>query len=146
MSITVISWVCISGGVSCLFAILARAPAFFLGASFDGWIAGVFYAIFAALSLFIGKGLLELREEARVLAIGWFGFWLVHGSLVTLVPSLRQRMFELQRAMVQNQKSQLPFDQGMVMNVSFALTVIMVAAAIWFLIRNRAAFGQAETA
>ena len=144
MSITIIAWVCISGGVSCLFAILARAPAVLFAASFNGWTAGVIYALLAAVSLFIGKGLLDLREEARVLAIGWFGFWLVHGSLVTLVPSLRERMFELQRAMVQNQKTHLPFDQGMMMNVSFAFTVIMVAAAIWFLTRNRAAFGQAQ--
>ena len=146
ISITIIAWVFISGGVSFLFAILARAPAFLLGVSFSGWTAGVFYAVFAAVSLFIGKGLLDLREEARVLAIGWSGFWLVHGSLITLVPPLRQRMFELQRAMAQNEKTQLPFDQDVMTNVSFAFTVITVAAAIWFLTRNRAAFGQAETA
>jgi len=146
ISITVIAWACIFGGVSCLFAILARAPAFLLAASFTGWAAGVVYAVFAAVSLFIGKGLLDLREEARVLAIGWFGFWLVHGSLVTLVPPLRERMFELQRAMVLEQKNPNPFDEGMLMNVSFGITVIMGAVAIWFLIRNRAAFGRAETA
>jgi hypothetical protein len=131
--------------VSCLFAILTRVPAFLLGASFNGWSAGVIYAIFAAVSLFVGKGLLDLREEARILAIGWCGFWLVHGSLVTLVPPLRQRMLELQRAMVVDQKTPTPFDPSMWTNVSFALTVIMVAAAIWFLIRNRAAFVGAET-
>jgi hypothetical protein len=55
-------------------------------------------------------------------------------------------MFELQRAMVLEQKSPNPFDEGMLMNVSFGLTLIMGAAAIWFLIRNRAAFGQTESA
>jgi hypothetical protein len=145
LSITIIGVVCIFGGVSCLFAILARVPAFLFGVSFSGWSAGVIYAVFAAVSLFIGKGLLDLREEARILAIGWFGFWLVHGSLVTLVPPLRQRMLELQRAMAQNQKTPTPFDPGMLTNVSFALTVVMVAAGIWFLIRSRAAFGQTET-
>jgi hypothetical protein len=144
MSITIIACACIFGGVSCLFAILARAPAFVFGASFNGWAAGVIYAIFAAVSLFIGKGLLDLREEARILAIGWSAFWLVHGSAVTLVPSLRQRMFELQRAMVPNQQTPTPFDEGMLMNVSFAVTVIVIAVAIWFLIRNRAAFVGAE--
>ena len=144
LSITIIAWAFIFGGVSCLFAILARAPAFLFGASFNGWTAGVIYALFAAVSLFIGKGLLDLREEARILAMGWCGFWLVHGSLVTLVPSLRQRMHELQRAMLQNQKNPMPFDQGMLTNVSFALTVIMVAVAIWLLIRNRAAFAGSE--
>jgi hypothetical protein len=144
ISITFIAFACIFGGVSCLFAILARAPAFLFGASFNGWTAGVIYAVFAAVSLFIGKGLLDLREEARILAIGWCGFWLVHGSLITLVPSLRQRMFELQQAMVPNQKPPIPFDEGTLMNVSFAVTVVVIAAAIWFLIRNRAAFVGAE--
>jgi hypothetical protein len=144
VSITIIAVACIFGGVSSLFAILARAPALLFGTSFNGWTAGVIYALFAAISLFIGKGLLDLREEARILAIGWCGFWLVHGSLVTLVPLLRQRMFELQRAMLQTQKNPTPFDPGMLANVSFAFTVIIVAAAIWFLIRNRAAFVGAE--
>ena len=144
LSITIIAVACIFGGVSCLFAILARAPAFLFGASFNGWSGGVIYAIFAAVSLFIGKGLLDLREEARILAIGWCGFWLVHGSLVTLVPPLRHRMLDAQRAMLQSQGTPSPFDTGMLANVSFAFTVIMVAAAIWFLIRNRAAFAGAE--
>jgi hypothetical protein len=144
MSITIIAVAFIFGGVSCLLAILTRVPTFLFGTSFTGWAAGVVYAIFAAVSLFIGKGLLDLREEARILAIGWCGFWLVHGSLVTLVPPLRQRMFELQRAMLQNQKPPTPFDFGMLANVSFAFTVTMIAAAIWFLIRNRAAFAGTE--
>jgi hypothetical protein len=136
----------IIGGVSCVFAILTRSPAFLFGALFNGWIAGVIYAVFGALSLFIGKGLLDLREEARVLAIGWFGFSFVHGSLIMLVPSLRQRMFELQRGIAQNQKTPIPFDQGMFLNVTFAFSLIVVASAIWFLIRDRAAFGRAENA
>jgi hypothetical protein len=144
ISITFIAFACIFGGVSCLFAILARAPAFLFGASFNGWTAGVIYAVFAAVSLFIGKGLLDLREEARILAIGWCGFWLVHASLVTLVPPLRQRMLELQRAMVATDKTPTPFDPGMLTNLGFAFTVTMAAAAIWFLIRNRAAFVGAE--
>lgn len=144
LSITIIAWASILGGASCVFAILARAPAFLFGATFNGWTAGVIYAVFGALSLFIGKGLLDLREEARVLAIGWFGFSFVHGSLIMLVPSLRQRMFELQRAIAQNQKTPIAFDQGMFMNVTFAFSAIVAASAIWFLIRNRAAFGRAE--
>jgi hypothetical protein len=146
LSITVIAWMSIIGGVSCVFAILTRSPAFLFGALFNGWIAGVIYAVFGALSLFIGKGLLDLREEARVLAIGWFGFSFVHGSLIMLVPSLRQRMFELQRGIAQNQKTPIPFDQGMFLNVTFAFSLIVVASAIWFLIRDRAAFGRAENA
>jgi hypothetical protein len=145
LSITIIAFGCILGGVSFLFAILARVPAYLFGMSFNTWIAGVIYAIFAALSMFIGKGLLELREETRILAIGWCGFWLVHGSLVTLVPPLRQRMLELQLATLAKENTPMPFDPGLLTNLSFAFTVILAAGAIWFLIRNRAAFVGMET-
>jgi hypothetical protein len=144
LSITIIGWVCIVGSASLLLWIPTRLPVFLFGAIFKGWIAGVIYALFAALSLYIGKGLLDLRERARILAIAWFGFGLVHGTVVTLVPPLRQRMLELQRTLAQNQPSPIPFDQGTMMYVTVAFTAIMVTTAIWFLIRNRAAFVRAE--
>jgi hypothetical protein len=124
--------------------LVARQPAFLFGAIFTGWSAGVFYAFFAALSIYIGKGLLDLRERARIAAIAWFGFSLVHLSFITLVPSVRQRMLELQRTLVQNQPQPIPFDQGMMTNVMLAFTAILVVTAVWFLIRNRAAFARAE--
>jgi hypothetical protein len=145
LSITIIAWALIVGAASCLFCILTSLPAFFFGAIFNGWMAGLIYAFFGALSLYMGKGLLDLRERARVVAIGWFGFWFAHSSLVTLVPPLRQRMLDLQRTLPQNQKTPIPFDQGMLMNVTFGVTAILVASAIWFLMRNRAAFVRAES-
>jgi hypothetical protein len=146
LSITIIAWVSLVGGASCVFGSLTRIPAFLFGATFNGWAAGVIYAVFGALSLYIGKGLLELREEARILAIGWFGFSFVHAGLVTLVPSLRHRLLESQAALTQNQANPIPFDQGAMMNWIFAFAAIVAATAIWFLIRNRAAFGQTESA
>lgn len=146
LSITVIAWACIIGAASCLFSILTHTPAFLFGAIFNGWIAGVFYAFFGALSLYIGKGLLDLRERARVVAIWWFGFSIVHLSIVSLVPSLRERMLELQRTLAQNQKYPTALDQSMLTNVVLAFVVILAASAIWFLIRNRAAFVRAENA
>ena len=144
LSITVIAVANIVGGASILIAILTRSPLFLFGAILHGWIAGVIYAVFAALSLFIGKGLLELREEARLLAIGWFGFSLVHMSVVTLVPAVRQRMLDFQLSLAPNQPEPIPFEPGMLMNVSFVVAAIVAAIGIWFLIRNRAAFVPAE--
>jgi hypothetical protein len=146
LSITIIGWLCLVGIVSCLFMMLTRMPVFLFGAVFYGWIAGIIYALFGVLSLYIGKGLLDLRERARILAIGWFGFSFVHMSVVTLVPPVRQRMFELQRTLERDQPHPIPFDRGMLANATFAFMAITIAAAIWFLIRNRAAFVRAQTA
>ena len=144
MSITVIAWWSIIGVPSCLVLMLTRTPVFLFGAIFTGWTAAVIYAFFGAVLLYIGKGLLDLRERARVLAIAWFGFGFVHTCLVTLVPSLRQRMLELQRGLEKNQPNPFPFDQGMMANVILAFVAILVGTAIWLLIRNRAAFVRAE--
>jgi hypothetical protein len=140
LSITIIGWWIIVGSVSCLFLILARMPVFLFGAIFNGWTAGVIYLLLGALSVYIGKGLLDLRERVRILAIAWFAFSFVQLSLVTLVPSLRQRMLAMQRGFEQNQPNPIPFDQSMMANVILAFIGILVAIAIWFLMRDRAAF------
>ena len=146
MSISVIAWMNIVGGASCLLPVVTGTPAFLFGVVFNGWIARVIYAVFAALTLYIGKGLLDLREEVRLLAIGWFAFTLVHLSLITLVPPLRQRMLDLQRTLVQNQPNPIAFDPGTLMNVMLVVAAIVAAGSIFFLIRNRAAFARAESA
>jgi len=146
MSITVIAWLSILGGVSGLYGLLTRTPTFLFGAIINGWIAAAIYAFYGAVSLYIGKGLLDLRERARVVAIGWFGFSFVHMSIVTLVPSLRQGMLEFQRTLVPNQTKPIAFDEGMLVNMGLAFAAIMAGGAIWFLIRNRAAFVRAESA
>lgn len=146
VSITIIAWISLFGGVSTVLAILSRQPLFLFGAVLHGWTAGVVYAIYAALSLFIGKGLLDLREEARILGIGWYAFSFVHSAAIVLVPALRQQMVDYQRALIENEQEVAAIAQSMLPNVIFGLAALLSALAIWFLIRNRAAFGRAESA
>ena len=146
LSVTIIAGMTIFGGASCVLAILTRQPLFLFGAVFHGWIAGVVYAIYGALSLFIGKGLLDLREEARILGIGWYGFSFLHSAAIALLPALRQRMFEFQSTLAQNEQEAAVIANSMLPNVVFALAAIVSGVVIWFLIRDRAAFGRAESA
>jgi hypothetical protein len=146
LSISIIAWASIVGGVSILFLILMRTPAFLFGAIFNGWAAGVIYAFFAGVSLYIGKGLLDLQDRARLLAIGWYAFSFVHMGLMTLVPSLRQRVLIMQRTVGQNQKPPVIFDETTFTNVLLGLAALVAAATIWFLVRNRPAFVRTETA
>ena len=143
LSIAVIAWMSIVGGASCVLGILTGTPLFLFGVNFNGWTAGVIYAFLGALSLYIGKGLLDLRERARVLAIVWFAFSFVHSSLIALVPSLQEGMLELQRGLDQNQPNPIAFDEGGMLSLIFAFGAIVAAAAIWFLIRSRGSFVRA---
>ncbi len=140
LSISIIGWVNVIGGISCLFPILARIPAFMFGVEFTGWSAGVVYAFFGALSIYIGRALLDLRERGRRFAIGWFVFSLVHIGVVTFVPTLRRRMLDMQRRVEESQAQPAPFDAAVFANVTFVLVALMALAAIWFLVRNRGAF------
>lgn len=140
LSISIIAWFSIIGGVSCLMPILMRMPAFLFGVTLTGWTAGVLYAFFGAVSLYFGRGLLELRERARIVAIAWYAFTIVHMSIVTLVPTVRQRMLEMQSDFQVTQASQPPFDMSAFTNVTFAFITVLSAVVIWFLVRNRQAF------
>lgn len=145
LSISIIGWTAIVGGVGCLLWVPIRLPAFLFGVTFTGWAAGVIYGLFGALSLYIGKGLLDLRERARLLAIGWFVFGFLHMCVVTLVPSVRERMLEMQRTFTLGQQNPMPLDQSVMMYMTVGFSTVLAAAAIYFLIRNRAAFGRADT-
>jgi hypothetical protein len=142
-SITIIAWMIIATGLSCVFAILADAPLFLLGATLTGSIAAISYAVFGAVSFFIAKGLLELREEARILGIGWSGLTSAHAALITLVPPLRERLLAMQRAMTPPNADPVSFDVTNLVNLSFGVSAVLGAVAIWFLIRNRDVFGRA---
>ena len=72
MSITVIAWALIVGTASCLVLVLTRTPVFLFGAIFNGWIAGVIYALFGALSLTSGR-------VCSIYGSG-LGFWRSGGS------------------------------------------------------------------
>jgi len=145
LSISIMGWAGIVGAVGCFLWVPIRLPAFLFGVAFTGWTAGMIYGIFGALSLYIGKGLLDLREGARLLGIGWFVFGFVHMGVVTLVPSVRQRMFEVQRTFELNQQNPMPLDQGVLMYMTVGVSTVLAAAAIYFLIRNRAAFARANS-
>ncbi|HEU4996743.1 MAG TPA: hypothetical protein VFT29_18130 [Gemmatimonadaceae bacterium] len=140
MSVTIIAWANIVGGISSLFPIIARLPAFLAGLTLTGWAAGVLYAFFGAIGIYIGRGLLELRERARLLAIGWFVVSLIHMAVVTFVPVVRGRMLEMQKSIAGPQAQASPFDTAVFTKVMFGFVAVLAVTAIWFLIRNRAAF------
>jgi hypothetical protein len=140
LSITVLAWLSIIGGASCLLPIAMRMPAFVAGLTFTGWAAGITYALFGAVSLYIGRGLLDLRERARIAAIGWFLFGLVHATVMTLVPSMRARMLAAQRSMAPNPGESPPFNGAAFTTATLVVAALFAVAAIWFLVRHRSAF------
>ena len=145
VAITVIAVSMFVSSATCVVPLLMRAPGFVLGAVINGWLASIFYAALAALAFYIGKGLLELRERARLLAMGWFIVWFLHSWLISAVPFLRRRL-ELQTPLPRNPETVMPFDPSLILNASLVAIALTTAAAIWFLSRDRDAFVRAENA
>lgn len=151
LTVTFIAAAMLLGGVTSFFPIPTARPSVFLfGAIVTGWGARVIYAISGAISLYIGKGLLDLKERARVAAVGWFGLWFVHLCLMTLVPPFRRRLLEMQlemqRDLLQAQQAAGQFDVAGLLNVSLIVSTILLAVTITILVRNRAVFLRAENA
>ena len=145
IGVAFVAWIVISGGVFTAAGLLSQAPAFLLGMTLTGWSAGIFYSFFTAASVYIGKGLLELNERARVLAIWWFVLPLLHGILLSSVPSFRQRLLEAQQEATSQQSQAMPIDPGVIINIALAISLIMTAVAVWILMKNRPAFARTES-
>jgi hypothetical protein len=143
ISITIISLMMLIAGIWCFVPILTRTPGFLFGVALTGWAAAIVYTVFAVVSIYTGKGLLDLREPTRKMAIGWFAFWFIHAALVTLVPPLRQRMLKLPMTFVQDPKTPLP-DPSMLINISLVFVAITTALSVWFLVRHRDAFVRTD--
>ncbi|TMG78903.1 MAG: hypothetical protein E6H78_20895 [Betaproteobacteria bacterium] len=145
VSISLIAWTTLIGGVVCIIPVFVQFPAIIFGLEVTGWLSRLVYAVYAAVSISIGWGLLRLRERARIAAIAWYGLSLLHTAVVVLVPSLRERMLEASRNVESGQTEPLPWDPTTFVYLTLAFVVALVVATIWFLLRHRGRFHRDGT-
>ncbi|MDH5235080.1 MAG: hypothetical protein OEW77_08965, partial [Gemmatimonadota bacterium] len=89
LTVALIGWSCVVGGVLCLAVPFTGAPAYLLGAVLVGWAARAFFLALAAVQLVIGRGLLRLEERARVAGAWFFGVGSLYGVAGLVVPGSR---------------------------------------------------------
>ena len=70
---------------------------------------------------------------------------LLHGILLSSVPSFRQRLLEAQQEATSQQSQAMPIDPGVIINIALAISLIITAVAVWILMKNRPAFGRTES-
>jgi hypothetical protein len=142
LSVSIIGWWNVVGGAICLIPATMSMPAFIAGVILTGWSATLAYVFFAAVGLYLGWGLLKLDERARVLMIAWLALSAVHVAYVALVPGPRDRMREFERSLrIEGMPPQQPaFDATTFATSMMLFAVVFFALAIWFLVRNKAAF------
>ena len=138
LSVSIIGWYLLIGSLFLAAMAVFRMPAFVFGAVVTGWGGFAVYTIFAGTQIFLGMGLLHLREYSRLGAIGYF--CLTALSSVLTVPGFAGKMQVLQREMPKFFPADVPMQYPQPAWVFALMGMAFAAIPVWFLVRRRAAF------
>ncbi len=142
LGISIIAWWLVGSTVLTVAVALFGIPTMLLGSVLTGaWATGV-YVLFAAAELYLGIGLLRLRDRARWGSIAFFGFMLVNAVVFWLLPGSAERiqtfMREISPAM-ETPPAAIDFSWHGLLPSILGLA-LFVGLPIWFLIRCRPSF------
>ena len=145
LSISIIGWMSVVGGAFSIPLALTQVPAFVAGFVVTGWAAALIYVGFGAVSLYLGWAVLKLRELGRRLMIAWYGLAIAHAVYMSLVPSVRVRLADMQRAMPFLAPATAPDFQSSMMIAMMLFGVAVGAVIIWFLVKERSRFSSSPS-
>lgn len=139
LGVTLVGFYMLFGACLVPINVYAHAPAFLMSFRLSGWQAGAFFAIMCLLDAAIGFHLLRRASWSRMAAICFFAFRIVNTFATFAFPVSRshfeQAVWLTQRAM----KSGSAPEASRIW-LGAVTEICLMAAAIWFLGRNRAAF------
>jgi hypothetical protein len=145
VSISIIAWLFLIGGVFFLGAALLSFPIVVFGLLIGGWPSRVLSVLFAAFNLWVGTGLLRLKPLSRVLAMAFLTYGVVNMALLMGLPGSERRM----RAGMESVPAVLrgpaeyrgsPTTAASMMLFGLGFGVVSGAIQLWFLYTRRAAF------
>lgn len=138
--VLLIGWITVIGGVATVALAWTESPWFFLGIFLEGWGAKACYLAFALFQLYVGRGLLRLEERSRVLAIWFFIVSSLNGVALLLSPGMRARLLSISEEIDPAAADAMPFDSELLLWWVMAVTLVVVVAQTWLLVRARPAF------
>jgi len=139
LSVSIIGWYLLLGTLFTAAAAILRVPGMLFGVLVTGWSALGLYTAFAAVSLYLGSGLLQLQESARIGSIVYFAIAALNGAVTFLLPNFDRRMQKMQEAFPRF----LQWSQQPIPMTGWGLALmgtLFAAVPIWFLIRRRGKF------
>lgn len=140
ISVTLIGAYFLLGGLSCAVIMFLPMPAAFLGMTFEGWGAHLFYLLSAIAYIWIGVGLLRLLPASRIAAISLLAFGLVNSTIYLAIPGLEERIAATQSWFSNGLPVNTPFSSTPFTIGALLLTGLITGIVIWMLIRSRSAF------
>jgi hypothetical protein len=142
LSVTAIAWFLLIGVAFTSSSAIFLLPAILFGIVLTGWASLALYAACAAAQIYLGTGLLRLREGARVGSIAYLCFSAVNNTVSLVRPGYAEMMRELQIA------KPILLPAGTATTVVgptglFALSAAAIGAVfIFFLVRQAPAFAR----
>jgi hypothetical protein len=140
LSVSVIGWYLLIGSLFMAVPAVLRLPALVFGAVITGWAGVAVYTVLAAAQVFLGAGLLRLREPVRVGAIAYFCFGALSSAVTWVLPGYEAKMQRMLREMPRLSAAGVPAQMPQPVWVFALLGTAFVAIPVWFLVRRRAAF------
>ncbi len=141
LSITVIAWFLLVGGILMPFWALLRMPAAVFGLILMGWKGSLVCMIYAAAGLYLGVGLLKLKPLSRTLAVYFFLFGILNSLLFAVLPGRAARMAASINLLPPEMRSP---DAVALVATSWWFTLVMplicMGVPLWFLITRKKAF------
>ena len=139
LAVSIIAWLLVAGGAINAVQMLFSYPLLLFGIVLRGWAAGLALAVFAAVSLSAGIGLLKKRVEAHSLAAGYFAFGILNGVSYIVLPGTWARMQDILRETQGVQSPGLPASPSFMIVVTL-MGLAFTSAVLWLLIRARKPF------
>ena len=143
LSIRIIAWYLLIGAVGTALAAVLRAPAMVFGLIVTGWSAVAVCAALIAIEIYLGAGLLRLRERARRWSIVYFSAVAASTVVSVALPGFAERTQQMLRAMPGFFPTPDAMPQLDGMWLFGLIGAVACATPIWFLVRRRSAFPQA---
>jgi hypothetical protein len=140
LSISIIAWILLIGGVMSPIMALIHFPTLLFGFLLRGWAASILYVLMGAVQIYLGFGLLKLRPRERILAVYYLLFGFVNSAVSCLLPGFPERMRASLEALPKAMRT-LP-NAGLTPPWWFPLlcSAVLPTVMIWFLIREKEAY------
>lgn len=137
LSISIIGWLLLIGGVACVLMSPLRMPVSAFIWIVTGWSAAAWYIAFGIIYAYAGYGLLRLNPIARKIAIAVYCLGAINAIVFFVFPGSDARFERLMSRFHFGTGSPPPLHFGAFMIVPLTLGM---ALPLWFLITRRGAF------
>jgi hypothetical protein len=144
VAVSIIAWVLIAGSAMTAIQMLFSYPLLIFGIVFRGLVASLLLAIFAAVGIAAGIGMLKRRAEAHSLAVGYCVFGILNVASIIVLPGSFARMQDVIRETQGSQALALPADaMYSFMVLGMLIGLVATSGMLWLLIRWRKPFVDA---